>query len=75
MSYTCKRSKINPKYTHYFVQDGFVFRLKLGLTREIGVLSLMQNHDGMSRMEDTPEALALEAEITTLPHLTGWLQG
>lgn len=52
-----------------------MFRLKLGLTREIGVLRLMQNHDGMSRMEDTPEALALEAEITTLPHLTGWLQG
>ncbi|PVD20236.1 hypothetical protein C0Q70_20732 [Pomacea canaliculata] len=72
----CHQLMVDVSPTHLDVlKDGFVFRLKLGLTREIGVLRLMQNHDGMSRMEDTPEALALEAEITTLPHLTGWLQG
>ncbi|KAK7480029.1 hypothetical protein BaRGS_00028762 [Batillaria attramentaria] len=57
------------------LKDGFVFRLKLGLTREIGLLRMVRSPEGMVKMEDTPQALKLEAEITTLPRITSWLQG
>lgn len=65
---------ISPTYTDV-LKDGYVFRLKLGLNREIGVLRMVRTPEGMLKMEDTPDALKLEAEITTLPRVTSWMQG
>ena len=56
-------------------QDGYVFRLKLGVSREVGVLRMVRLPEGMLKMEDTPESMAVEAEITTMPELTTVLQG
>ena len=52
-----------------------MFRLKLGVNREVGVLRMVHSPEGMLRMEDTPESMAVEAEITTLRELTTSLQG
>ncbi|XP_070213271.1 nucleolar protein 6-like isoform X2 [Littorina saxatilis] len=68
--------KVNVQETHVDVlKDGYVFRLKLGVSREVGVLRMVRSPEGMLKMEDTPESLAVEAEITMLPEMTTTLQG
>ncbi|XP_076443983.1 nucleolar protein 6-like [Babylonia areolata] len=57
------------------LQSGFVFRLKLGVKREVAVLRMVHTPEGMLRMEDTPQALAIDAEISGLPEMTTLLQG
>ena len=52
-----------------------MFRLKLGVSREVGVLRMVRSPEGMLKMEDTPESVAVEAEITLMPELTTLLQG
>ncbi|KAL8581118.1 hypothetical protein ACOMHN_033566 [Nucella lapillus] len=57
------------------MQSGFVFRLKLGVKREVAVLRMVRSPEGMLKVEDTPQALAVDAEINMLPEMTTLMQG
>ncbi|KAK3588803.1 hypothetical protein CHS0354_012016 [Potamilus streckersoni] len=57
------------------LKDGYVFQVELAHTREIGLLKLTKTQDGMVKMRDTEQSLALEKEIIALPKLTSTLHG
>ncbi|KAL3865413.1 hypothetical protein ACJMK2_042804 [Sinanodonta woodiana] len=57
------------------LKDGYVFQVDLAHTREIGLLKMTKTQDGMVKMRDTEESLALEKYIIALPKLTSTLHG
>lgn len=59
--------------TDYFVvnKDGYLFRLFLGYSKEIGLLKLKISEEGVRQYRDTPESLELEKKFIGLPKITG----
>ncbi len=54
----------------YYLQDGFVFRIKLTYFREITLLKQHLGPDGVLKVRDCPESMRLEKETVLLPQLT-----
>ncbi|CAH1396710.1 unnamed protein product [Nezara viridula] len=63
--------------TDYIVvnKDGYLFRLFLGYSKEIGLLKLKITELGVKQYTDTPESLELEKKFINLPKITGALYG
>ncbi|XP_066905106.1 nucleolar protein 6 [Halyomorpha halys] len=61
--------------TDYIVvnKDGYLFRLFLGYSKEIGLLKLKITELGVKQYTDTPESLELEKKFINLPKITGAL--
>ncbi|XP_058808859.1 nucleolar protein 6 [Phymastichus coffea] len=57
------------------MKDGFVFRLKLALQKEISLVKRVKDTDGVIKYRDNEESLTLERDLFHLPKLTGALYG
>ena len=56
-------------------QDGYVFRVQIGYMREATLLRMVKTPDGMLKMQDTEESLAMESQLVGLPKLSSALHG
>ncbi|CAK8696286.1 unnamed protein product [Clavelina lepadiformis] len=57
------------------LKDGYVFRVCVAYHREIGVLQTQKNKDGMVKIRNTSQSLALEKQTVYLPHLSSTIHG
>lgn len=49
--------------------DGFLFRFKIGVSREIALLKKEVSLKGITKYRDTPDSLQLEQESVLLPRV------
>jgi Nrap protein nucleotidyltransferase domain 4 len=62
-------------YVICHVQDGYLFRLKVGFNHEIVLHKKQVLPDGKQKLSDNEESAALEYQYLTLPRLTSCLHG
>lgn len=61
-------------HRHWF-QEGFMFRIFLAYSKQIGNLKKQINTQGLKQYRDTEESIAAEKKFINLPKLTGALYG
>jgi U3 small nucleolar RNA-associated protein 22 len=55
--------------------EGYVFRYRLYVSREVGFLKRETTTNGVTVYKDTPESREMEMRLNVLPKLTGALKG
>lgn len=64
-----------PDWSLFFFKEGFLFRVIVGLTREIALSKTIVLPDGKVKLVETEESVALERSLIAEPRLTNLLHG
>uniref|UniRef100_A0A0A9W1N5 Nucleolar protein 6 n=3 Tax=Lygus hesperus TaxID=30085 RepID=A0A0A9W1N5_LYGHE len=68
------KTQVTPEFLVVF-RDGFIFRIFLAYSKQIGILKQRVGESGLRQYRDTNESIAIEKKFINLPKLTGALYG
>ncbi|KAF6211041.1 hypothetical protein GE061_014154 [Apolygus lucorum] len=68
------KTQVTPDFLEVF-RDGFIFRIFLAYSKQIGILKQRIGESGLKQYRDTDESVAIEKKFINLPKLTGALYG